>query len=126
MWSHKWLGMGKDICETFKIAKETYEEADEVLGKHFSRMSFDGPMSELTLTENAQPGTIIGHVRVELNLIGWIAILCHSVSLLKVLKVRFFFWNQWKTRETHWNESQEHFGFDVSMFAYALGHSLGE
>jgi [acyl-carrier-protein] S-malonyltransferase len=47
-------GMGKDFYESFPIARECFQEADELLSTHFSRLIFEGPEGELTLTKNSQ------------------------------------------------------------------------
>lgn len=49
------VGMGKDLYDTFSEAKEVFQEVDEALGQALSRLMFEGPADELTLTENAQP-----------------------------------------------------------------------
>jgi [acyl-carrier-protein] S-malonyltransferase len=49
------VGMGKDLYDTFSEAKEVFQEVDEALGQSLSRLIFEGPADELTLTENAQP-----------------------------------------------------------------------
>ena len=45
----------------FSQASELFEEADEVLGFHLSRMAWEGPEHELTLTRNAQPALSAWH-----------------------------------------------------------------
>ena len=47
-------GMGKDFYETFPLVRETFEEADHHLNRPFSRLIFEGPSEELTLTKNSQ------------------------------------------------------------------------
>jgi [acyl-carrier-protein] S-malonyltransferase len=47
-------GMGKDFAEAFAIARETFEEADDVLGESISKIIFEGPEAELTKTKNSQ------------------------------------------------------------------------
>jgi [acyl-carrier-protein] S-malonyltransferase len=47
-------GMGKDFAASFAIARETFEEADEILGENLSKIIFEGPESELTQTKNSQ------------------------------------------------------------------------
>lgn len=47
-------GMGKDFYGSFPAARETFEEADEFLSMHFSKLIFEGPEQELTLTKNSQ------------------------------------------------------------------------
>lgn len=49
------VGMGKGLCDNFACAKEVFAEIDEALSQHLTRLMFDGPESDLTLTENAQP-----------------------------------------------------------------------
>ena len=61
------VGMGRLLYEAFQPARLVYEEVDDALGEHLSRLIFDGPESELTLTENAQPAlmaTSLAVVRV--------------------------------------------------------------
>jgi [acyl-carrier-protein] S-malonyltransferase len=48
-------GMGKDLAEAFPIARGVFGEVDAALGADLSRLCFDGPAEELTLTRNAQP-----------------------------------------------------------------------
>lgn len=50
----QYVGMGKDFFEAFEVARHTFEEADDILGRHLSRLIFEGPSGELTLTKNAQ------------------------------------------------------------------------
>ncbi len=47
--------MGRDLAAAFSSAREVFEEVDEALGQRLSKLMFDGPGEELTLTENAQP-----------------------------------------------------------------------
>jgi [acyl-carrier-protein] S-malonyltransferase len=49
------VGMGKALAEASQVARELFEEVDEALGQHLSRLMAEGPIEELTLTENAQP-----------------------------------------------------------------------
>ena len=49
------VGMGRDLAEAFPAARHVFEEVDEALGQSLSRLMFEGPEDELTLTENAQP-----------------------------------------------------------------------
>jgi [acyl-carrier-protein] S-malonyltransferase len=48
-------GMGRDLAEAFPIAREVFEEVDETLKQKLSKLMFEGPAEELTLTANAQP-----------------------------------------------------------------------
>jgi [acyl-carrier-protein] S-malonyltransferase len=47
--------MGRALAEAFPAARETFEEIDEALKHRLTRLMFEGPESDLTLTENAQP-----------------------------------------------------------------------
>jgi [acyl-carrier-protein] S-malonyltransferase len=51
-------GMGKDLAERFPAAAEVFAAADEAVGAPLSRLCFDGPVDELTLTHNAQPALL--------------------------------------------------------------------
>ena len=58
------VGMGRDLAHAFAIARQTYDEADEVLGFSLSRLCFEGPESELTLTRNTQPAILTTSIAV--------------------------------------------------------------
>jgi [acyl-carrier-protein] S-malonyltransferase len=49
------VGMGQELAQSHAAAREVFEEVDEALGQNLSRLMFEGPIEELTLTENAQP-----------------------------------------------------------------------
>lgn len=49
------VGMGRGLNDAFPIARQIFEEVDDALGQSLSRLMFEGPEEELTLTENAQP-----------------------------------------------------------------------
>lgn len=48
------VGMGKDFYDAFPIAKETFQEADDLLKEGLSKIIFEGPMDLLTQTRNSQ------------------------------------------------------------------------
>jgi [acyl-carrier-protein] S-malonyltransferase len=48
-------GMGKDLAEAFPDARLVFEEVDDALTQNLSRIIFEGPESDLNLTENTQP-----------------------------------------------------------------------
>jgi len=52
------VGMGKDLHARFAVAREVFEEADEALQAPLTRLCFEGPLEELTLTENTQPALV--------------------------------------------------------------------
>ena len=49
------VGMGKELAAAFTEAREIFGEVDEALKQNLSKLMFEGPSDELTLTENAQP-----------------------------------------------------------------------
>jgi [acyl-carrier-protein] S-malonyltransferase len=49
------VGMGRDLAVAFASARRVFEEVDEALGQRLSKLMFEGPDTELTLTTNAQP-----------------------------------------------------------------------
>jgi [acyl-carrier-protein] S-malonyltransferase len=63
------VGMGRDLAAAFAAAREVFEEVDETLKQKLSKLMFEGPHEELTLTENAQP-----------------ALMAHSLAVLRVLE----------------------------------------
>ena len=65
------VGMGQAFAAADPIVRDTFAEADAALGIPLSRLCFEGPESELTLTENTQP-----------------AILTVSVAIARVLEAR--------------------------------------
>jgi [acyl-carrier-protein] S-malonyltransferase len=49
------VGMGKDLADAFAPAREVFQEVDDALSQKLSKLMWEGPESDLTLTENAQP-----------------------------------------------------------------------
>jgi [acyl-carrier-protein] S-malonyltransferase len=49
------VGMGKSLYESFREARDVFEEVDDALNQPLSSIMFEGPIETLTLTENAQP-----------------------------------------------------------------------
>ena len=47
--------MGKSLFDAFGAAREVFQEVDEALGEKLSKLIFEGPADDLTLTANAQP-----------------------------------------------------------------------
>jgi len=62
------VGMGKDFVKSYSVAKETFEEADDLLKRSLSRVIFEGPDDELKRTDQSQ-----------------LAIFVTSVAILRVL-----------------------------------------
>jgi [acyl-carrier-protein] S-malonyltransferase len=65
------VGMGRDLAQRYPAARETFEAIDDALGVALSRIMWEGPENELTLTHNTQP-----------------AILAHSAAVWAVVKDR--------------------------------------
>jgi [acyl-carrier-protein] S-malonyltransferase len=63
------VGMGRDLAAAFPVAREVFQEIDDTLSQKLSRLMFEGPAEELTLTENTQP-----------------ALMAHSLAVLRVLE----------------------------------------
>jgi [acyl-carrier-protein] S-malonyltransferase len=63
------VGMGRDLAERFSAARDTFAAIDDALDAPLSRLMWEGPESELTLTHNTQP-----------------AILAHSAAVLAVVR----------------------------------------
>lgn len=51
----QYVGMGLDLMDRFPSAKEIYAQVDEICQKPISKICFEGPLEELTPTENLQP-----------------------------------------------------------------------
>jgi [acyl-carrier-protein] S-malonyltransferase len=52
------VGMGLKLAEASPVCRDTFLEADAVLGEPLSRLCFEGPGDRLMLTENAQPAIL--------------------------------------------------------------------
>lgn len=51
----QFVGMGRDLAAAFSVAKDIFQEVDDVLGQNLATLMFEGPEAELNMTENAQP-----------------------------------------------------------------------
>lgn len=65
------VGMGRDLASAFPIAKQTFDEADSLLGFALSKLMWDGPAEKLNDTINTQP-----------------ALYVHSLAAWRVLSLR--------------------------------------
>jgi [acyl-carrier-protein] S-malonyltransferase len=65
------VGMGKALAETHREARAVFGEVDDALGENLSTVAWEGPLAELTLTENAQP-----------------ALMAVSIAALRVVEAR--------------------------------------
>ena len=58
------VGMGKALADAFAAARQVFEEVDDALNQRLSRLMWEGPESELTLTENTQPAIMTASLAV--------------------------------------------------------------
>src|ERR1700743_1999006 len=58
------VGMGKALAEAFAAARDVFQEVDDALSQKLSRVMWEGPESDLMLTENAQPAIMAASVAV--------------------------------------------------------------
>ncbi|MBX3497623.1 MAG: ACP S-malonyltransferase [Parvibaculum sp.] len=49
------VGMGRELAEAYASAREVFDEVNDALGQNLTKLMWDGPQDDLTLTENAQP-----------------------------------------------------------------------
>lgn len=66
------VGMGAELADAFVAARQVFEEVDDALGQRLLRLMRDGPIEDLTLTQNAQP-----------------ALMAVSLAVMAVLEVEF-------------------------------------
>lgn len=79
------VGMGKDFYDSFSIAKETFQEADDLLKEGLSEIIFEGPSELLTQTRNSQLGIFVASVAIlrtaQSQLPDLIPTVCSGLSL---------------------------------------------
>ena len=73
------VGMGASLADAFNCAREVFQAVDDALGQHLSRLMWEGPEDELTLTENAQP-----------------ALMATSLALARTLEEEFNIGVEWR------------------------------
>ena len=66
------VGMGAELADAFSTAREAFQEVDDALSQKLTRLMREGPIEDLTLTENAQP-----------------ALMAVSLAIVRVLKRDF-------------------------------------
>jgi len=66
------VGMGAELAEAFADARMVFEEVDDALGQKLAKLMREGPLEDLTLTENAQP-----------------ALMAVSLAVIRVLEKQF-------------------------------------
>ena len=55
----QFVGMGKDLYDSFDIAKKYFDEAESILNKPIKKIIFEGPEETLKKTENTQPAVML-------------------------------------------------------------------
>ena len=68
----QFVGMGKELAENFKSAKDVFEEVNDAISQDLFKIMADGPESELLKTVNAQP-----------------ALMAHSMAVIRILEKDF-------------------------------------
>lgn len=68
----QFVGMGKELAENFKSAKDVFQEVNEALSQDLYKLMTEGPEADLTLTANAQP-----------------ALMANSMAIVRVLEKDF-------------------------------------
>ncbi|NJD37801.1 MAG: ACP S-malonyltransferase [Geobacter sp.] len=58
----QYAGMGKDLADSFPVARKVFEEADDALGFKLSDLCFNGPEDDLKLTFNTQPAILAASI----------------------------------------------------------------
>ena len=66
----QYVGMGKDLCERFVVAKRIFADADDALGYSLSKLCFNGLDLELKRTENTQPAILTASIAVNSLSVG--------------------------------------------------------
>jgi [acyl-carrier-protein] S-malonyltransferase len=66
------VGMGAELAEAFPAARAVFEEVDDALEQKLGKLMREGPIEDLTLTENAQP-----------------ALMAVSLAVIRVLEAEF-------------------------------------
>jgi len=66
------VGMGKELAETFSVARDVFAEVEDALEQKLTTLMFEGPEKDLMMTENTQP-----------------ALMAMSVAMMRVLKSEY-------------------------------------
>ena len=66
------VGMGQEIAENFASARQVFDEVNDALSQNLSKLMWEGPIEDLTLTSNTQP-----------------ALMATSIAVMRVLKHDF-------------------------------------
>ena len=60
----QFVGMGKDLADNFKSAKEVFQEVNDAISQDLFKLMTEGPESELTMTVNTQPALMANSMAV--------------------------------------------------------------
>lgn len=78
------VGMAKNLHDEFSLVRTLFEEASDAIRVNLKKLCFDGPESELTLTENTQPALLLSSVaafKVAESEMGFTPSVCAGHSL---------------------------------------------
>lgn len=129
----QYVGMGKELCEKFEIAKKTFEEANDILGMDIQKICFEGGMAKLsqidTLLEaifvvnvigfrcymeeiGMPPYYIMGHSLGEYAALTCANVFCFS-DALKLIKGRALLGKRALSENIGYMSIIEHLDYDV-------------
>lgn len=126
------VGMGKDLAEKYRIARQTFEEADDALGYKLSQLCFEGPEDQLRLTEITQPAILTASVAalrvVETNMPRPAYVAGHSLGEYSahVASGTISFADAVRTVRNRGKYMQEAVPVGVGAMAAILGMDLGK
>ncbi len=77
--------MGRDFYDAFSVAKETFQEADDLLKEKLSKIIFEGPLDLLTETKHSQLAIFVNSMAIlrvlQQQLPNWVPDACAGLSL---------------------------------------------
>src|SRR5436305_13671713 len=126
------VGMGKELAEKYPAARQTFEEADDVLGYSLSQLCFEGPEDQLRMTEITQPAILTASVAAWRVLdekgIKPAFVAGHSLGEYSahVAAGTIAFADAVRTVRKRWKYMQEAVPLGVGAMAVSLGMDLGE
>jgi [acyl-carrier-protein] S-malonyltransferase len=66
----QFVGMGKALAESEPIARDTFKEADELVGYPLSKLCWEGPSDQLNETLNTQPAILTHSIAVHRTILS--------------------------------------------------------
>ncbi len=73
------VGMGREWAEAFPQARHAFEEADDALGFHLTRLAWEGPEDQLQLTTHTQPAILACSIALE-RIVGQAGLTARTVA----------------------------------------------